>query len=53
VEIFGWIGVVLLLFCFLGFFLKIGAALLNIALILGIIMLIGSFIFGRKNRRVK
>lgn len=46
--VLGWIASALLLFWIVGFFLKLGAAILNIVLIVAIVMFIINFIFGRR-----
>ena len=46
--IFGWIAVLLLVVYGLGFFLKLGAVVLNIILVLAIASFIVSFFFRRK-----
>jgi hypothetical protein len=43
--ILGWAASVLLIFWVLGFFLRLGGALLNVVLILGIAMFILNFVF--------
>lgn len=43
--ILGWAAVLLIVFWGLGFFLKLGAAVLNVLLILALAMLVLNFIF--------
>lgn len=48
--VLSWIAGFVLLFWILGFFLKLGGALLNLLLIVAVIMFVVDLIFGRRKR---